>query len=231
MAQTVVLITGASKGIGLATARELARRGFHVVATARDNSRLETLASRHPENISIFPCDLSDKTSVEALARFLSDNGWMVSTLIHNAGALIRKTFFELDDNDWQYMWEVNLMSAVRLLRLVLPLMPPKSHVVTIGSMGGIQGSVKFAGLSAYSTSKGALSVFTECMAEELKEHHITVNCLCPGAVQTEMFTEAFPGFQAPVDPDQMAAFISDFALTAHGLMNGRVIPVALGNP
>lgn len=231
MAQTVVLITGASKGIGLATARDLASRGCHVVATARDKSRLEKLAAHDPENISIYPCDLSEKTAVEAMVRFIADNGWKVSTLIHNAGALVRKPFAKLDDNDWQYMWEVNLMSAVRLLRLVLPLMPPKSHVVTIGSMGGIQGSVKFAGLSAYSTSKGALSVFTECMAEELKDQQISVNCLCPGAVQTEMFAEAFPGFQAPVDPDQMGHFISDFALTAHGLMNGRVIPVALGNP
>lgn len=231
MAQTVVLITGASKGIGLATARELASRGCHVVATARDKNRLEKLAEGHPENISIYPCDLSDKNSVEAMAQFIADNGWMVSTLIHNAGALVRKPFNKLEDTDWQYMWEVNLMSVVRLLRCVLPLMPPKSHVVTIGSMGGVQGSVKFAGLSAYSTSKGALSVFTECMAEELKDQQISVNCLCPGAVQTEMFAEAFPGFQAPVDPDQMAAFITDFALKAHGLMNGRVLPVALGNP
>jgi NAD(P)-dependent dehydrogenase (short-subunit alcohol dehydrogenase family) len=97
--------------------------------------------------------------------------------------------------------------------------------------MGGFQGTVKFAGLTAYSTSKAALCSFTELFAEEYKESTIKMNCLCLGAAQTEMLEEAFPGYQAPVSAEKMAEFIADFALKGHQWMNGKIIPVSLSTP
>jgi short-subunit dehydrogenase len=97
--------------------------------------------------------------------------------------------------------------------------------------MGGFQGSMKFAGLSAYSTSKAALCSFTELFSEEYKDSTIAMNCLCLGSVQTEMLEEAFPGYQAPLNPEQISEYISDFTLSAHKFMKGKIIPLSLTNP
>jgi NAD(P)-dependent dehydrogenase (short-subunit alcohol dehydrogenase family) len=97
--------------------------------------------------------------------------------------------------------------------------------------MGGFQGSAKYKGLSYYSASKAALACLTECLANEFTEYGICINCLALGAVQTEMFDEAFPGYKAPVDAKQMAEFIAGFALTGHKFFNGKILPVAINNP
>ena len=97
--------------------------------------------------------------------------------------------------------------------------------------MGGFQGSLKFAGLTAYSTAKAALCAFTEMFAEEYKATNIHMNCLCLGAVQTEMLAQAFPGYEAPTSPEQMANFIANFAEHSGQLLNGKIIPVSASNP
>jgi NAD(P)-dependent dehydrogenase (short-subunit alcohol dehydrogenase family) len=106
-----------------------------------------------------------------------------------------------------------------------------KAHIVNISSMGGFQGTSKFPGLSAYSSSKAALSGLTECLAEELKDKNIAVNCLAIGAVQTEMLAKAFPGYKAPLSAKQMAEFICNFSLTGHLYFNGKIIPVSSTTP
>ncbi|MCC7302413.1 MAG: SDR family oxidoreductase [Bacteroidia bacterium] len=105
------------------------------------------------------------------------------------------------------------------------------AHIVNISSMGGITGTAKFAGLSAYSSSKGALSILTECLAVELQKKNISVNGIAPGAVQTEMLAQAFPGFKAPVNASQMGEFIADFTVNGHKYFNGKVLPVSLSTP
>ena len=97
--------------------------------------------------------------------------------------------------------------------------------------MGGFQGSVKFPGLSFYSASKAALACISECLAVELKEFEITVNCLALGSVQTEMLENAFTGYTAPVTASEMGKLIGDFALTGSRFYNGKIIPVALTTP
>jgi NAD(P)-dependent dehydrogenase (short-subunit alcohol dehydrogenase family) len=97
--------------------------------------------------------------------------------------------------------------------------------------MGGVQGSSKFAGLAAYSSSKGALITLTELLAEEFKETGPSFNALAFGAVQTEMLEEAFPGYIAPLSADQMGAYLLNFALTGHQFFNGKVLPVSSGTP
>ena len=104
-------------------------------------------------------------------------------------------------------------------------------HIVNISTMGGFQGTVKFPGLAAYSTSKAAVVSFTELFAEEYKDSKIKMNCLCLGAAQTEMLEEAFPGYKAPLSAAEMAEFISDFTRRSHHYMNGKVLPVSLTTP
>jgi len=112
-----------------------------------------------------------------------------------------------------------------------LPYLPKGSHVVTISSMGGVQGTMKFAGLSAYSSSKGAVITLSELLSEEYKDRGIAFNVLALGSVQTEMLAEAFPGYQAPVSAAEMATYIFDFTLTGHKFYNGKVLPVSSTTP
>ena len=97
--------------------------------------------------------------------------------------------------------------------------------------MGGVQGSLKFGGLAAYSSSKGALITLSELLAEEYKERGIIFNTLALGAVQTEMLTEAFPNYQANITPKQMARYIADFALNGTAIFNGKVLQVSNSTP
>lgn len=231
MSKKIILITGASRGIGYATASYLAKQKYKILATARSEDKLQELISSYPKRIDYVTSDLLDAASLQKLIDYMRDQKVQISALIHNAGGLVNKPFRELTDDDWNTMWNMNVMSAVRLLRALLPFFSKNAHIVTIGSMGGFQGSSKYEGLSAYSTSKGALSIWSECMATELHDLGISANCLCLGAVQTEMFKSAFPGLKAPVKPDEMAEFVGNFALNGHKYMNGKILPVALSNP
>lgn len=97
--------------------------------------------------------------------------------------------------------------------------------------MGGIQGSMKFAGLAAYSSSKGALITLTELLAEEYKENGPAFNVLALGAVQTEMLEEAFPGYRAPLSAIEMAEYIRNFSLTGSKYYNGKILQVSNSTP
>ena len=142
------------------------------------------------------------------------------------------KPFTELTHEDLSSCYQVNVIGVIETVQAAVSKMEVNGgHIVNISSMGGFQGSVKFAGLSAYSTSKAAVCSFTELFAEEYKESKIKTNCLCLGAAQTEMLEEAFPGYQAPVSAEKMAEFIADFSLNAQQWINGKIIPVSLSTP
>ncbi len=220
------LVTGASRGIGKEVVRALAQAGHHVIASARTRAHLDELTLEYPGSVEAMPGDLGTKTGCEAFNGVGPLDGW-----VHAAGYLQAKPFHELTDEDWQTMWEVNVMSAVRLARLLESSFQPGSHVVFIGSMGGVQGSSKYPSLSAYSTTKGAISVLTECLSTEWADKRISVNCLALGAVQTDMLAQAFPGYQAPVSAEQMGRYIGTFLTDAGFLYNGKILPVALNNP
>lgn len=232
-----VIIAGASKGIGKALSLRFAQSTIKKILLLSRNEFLlkeltEELKKINP-NIEVHYLSLDlIKTDFNDLHKILYD--WKnVDILINNAGLLIHKPFEEIKDHEWLESLQVNLMGPVKLIRHLLPLLKksPKPHVVNISSMGGFQGSSKFQGLSSYSSSKAALANLTECLAEEYKEDHIFFNCLALGAVQTEMLELAFPGYKAPVTPEQMADYIYDFSTKAHYLMNGKIIPVSLSTP
>ena len=133
--------------------------------------------------------------------------------------------------DDFETVYKTNVFGVAELTRVVVPFMKNHSHVVTISSMGGVQGSMKFPGLAAYSSSKGAVITLTELLAEEYKEQGISFNVLALGAVQTEMLAEAFPGYKAPTTALEMANYIYEFALTGNKFYNGKLLQVSSTTP
>lgn len=225
------IVTGASRGIGFEISKQLAQKGHQVIAVARSADLLQKLEKTAPEEITAKPTDLTEQEDVSKLIDFIHDKFGQVDILINNAGALINKTFAELTLDDWRSQIESNLISAVHITKQLLPFFTEDAHILNISSMGGFQGSSKFPGLSAYSVSKGALSILTECLAAELSEQSMNVNALCLGAVQTEMLEQAFPGIEAPVTAHEMGEYIADFALNGSAFYNGKILPVALEDP
>ena len=233
-----IVITGASKGIGFEAAKHLAAAGDHtIVAIARNEENLKQLknACLH-ENIKakVFPIqfDLGVLNGIETLLvkqilAFIPN----VDILINNAGVLVNKPFAETSLEDIQETISTNYLAPSILIRALLPHFASGAHVVNISSMGGFQGSAKFAGLSAYSAAKGAIAVLTECLAEEYKDSGFRFNCLAFGAVNTEMFRMAFPGHTAPLEPGEMGKYVADFALNQARYFNGKVIPVSSATP
>ena len=184
-----------------------------------------------PGKIVPIACDLSESAdSFTSLKKQILEHMDRVDVLINNAGYLVNKPFEEIEEPDMEQVFNVNLFGIIKLTQILLSSMggANRSHIVNIGSMGGYQGSAKFAGLSLYSASKGAVATLSECMAEEFKEKNIAVNCLALGAVQTEMLSKAFPGYEAPLQPADMAKYIAEFAVNGMQHFNGVVIPVSL---
>lgn len=223
-----VIITGTSRGIGFELAKHFAQNNYSVLAISRNTKTIDAL---NITNIKTFGIDLSKEEDVNKFANYLTQNQIVVSGLIHNAGKLVNKPFGELSQQDFKDVYQVNVFSIALLTQKVIPFLTEKSHVVTISSMGGVNGSLKFPGLAAYSSSKGAVITLSELLAEEYKEQKISFNVLALGAVQTEMLQEAFPGYQAPIGPNQMAEYIYDFTINGHKYYNGKVLEVSTTNP
>ena len=222
-----IIITGTSRGIGLELALQFANAGHNVLAISRKIS--EKLANN--SNITCLSVDLSEEKELSKVANFLSNSLINIDVVIHNAGALLFKPFAETSQADFEYIYKVNVFGVANLTRICLPLLQKGSHVVTISSMGGIQGSMKFAGLSAYSSSKGAVITLSELLAEEYKEQGIAFNVLALGSVNTEMLQEAFPGYEAPLSAAEMADYIVNFALTGNKFYNGKFLQVSSSTP
>ena len=223
-----IIITGTSRGIGFELVQQLASQGHNILALSRHTAPIEAL--KLPK-VHCFPFDITLATDREAVAQFVKEQWQKVDILIHNAGKLINKPFEALTETDFLEVYKVNVFGVAHLTQQLLPFMEKGAHVVSISSMGGIQGSLKFGGLAAYSSSKGALITLSELLAEEYKERGIVFNTLALGAVQTEMLTEAFPDYKANITPQQMARYIANFALNGGEVFNGKVLQVANTTP
>lgn len=223
-----VIITGTSRGIGFEMAKQFANNNFQVLALSRNTDPLSELG--HP-NIKTISVDLSNSSECSQVKAFLESEWKEVDILIHNAGFLINKPFENLTKKDFHSVYEVNVFGVAELTQICIPYLKSGSHVVTISSIGGVQGSLKFPGLAAYSSAKGAVITLSELLAEEYKDRGIAFNVLALGAVQTEMLEEAFPGYQAPVSATEMADYIFNFSTTANKFYNGKVLSVSGSNP
>ena len=222
-----IIVTGTSRGIGYELALQFANAGHQVLAISRKIP--QTLLAH--QNVTCLSVDLSDETALQEVDSFLSSTWKKVDAVVHNAGALLLKPFAETTQADFKSIYKVNVFAVANLTRICLPYLQRGSHVVTISSIGGVRGSLKFAGLAAYSSSKGAVITLTELLAEEYKEQGISFNVLALGSVQTEMLNEAFPGYQAPISAEGMATYIYDFTLNGNKYFNGKVLEVSSTNP
>ncbi|EKT4497982.1 SDR family oxidoreductase [Flavobacterium psychrophilum] len=222
-----IIITGTSRGIGYELALQFANAGHNVLAISRKTP--QTLIDNN--NVTCLSVDLSNEEALQEVEKFLSQTWKKVDIIVHNAGSLLLKPFGEITSQEFENIYKVNVFGVANLTRICLPYLQKGSHVVTISSMGGIQGSMKFAGLAAYSSSKGAVITLSELLAEEYKEKGISFNVLALGSVNTEMLQEAFPGYQAPLSATEMADYIYNFALTGHKYYNGRVMQVSTTTP
>ena len=223
-----IIITGTSRGIGFELVHLLANQGHNVLALSRNAQPVSNL---HFDNIESIAFDLGKKEDYKKVEDYVSENWKQVDVLINNAGALLNKPFAETTMEDFEHVYKTNVFGVAEMTRRVIPFMKKESHVITISSMGGVQGSVKFPGLSAYSSSKGAVVTLTELLAEEYKETGPSFNVLALGAVQTEMLEEAFPGYQAPTTALEMAKYIADFSLNGNKYYNGKMLQVSNSTP
>ena len=220
-----IWITGASRGIGYSTAQLFLEMGHRVVILTRNTQAVEGLSALYPETLYICTTDL--------LALEMSEYpDFPVDILINNAGALVNRPFSDITKEDLMKVYGTNVFGPIQLIQNLMPKFSSDAHIVNISSVGGVTGSVKFPGLSAYSSSKGAMTILTECLQAEFGDSTSwSFNCLALGAVQTEMLEEAFPGYVAPIDAAAMAAYICGFSLNNHRVMRGRVVEVAMSTP
>ena len=233
-----ILITGASSGIGYHTVKQFSKDlGNTVIAISRDASKLESLRleclKENGSKIIVIPCDLSKTDSYTQLHGTINSHITHLDILINNAGYLVNKPFLKISGKELLDCYSVNVFAPFMLIQALLPLLikSVQAQIINVGSMGGMNATSKFAGLSAYSSSKGALSILSECLAEDFKEYNIRVNCLAIGSVNTEMLKRAFPLFIAPHEATEMADFIVNFATKAAPFFNGKTIPVSSSSP
>ena len=217
-------ITGASRGIGLATAEEFLSNGWNVVVLTRNIAPLAELKAIYTSQLYLVAFDVTHSDTA-----LLPD--YPVDVLLNNAGTIVNKAFENITQRELEYSYQTNVFGPFLLIQALMKRFTPTAHIINISSIGGVQGSVKFPGLTSYSSSKGALVVLTECLQCEFQETQWSFNCLALGAVQTEMLETAFPGYKAKVTSKDLSPYIFNFATTAHQVMKGKVIPVSLSTP
>jgi len=222
-----VIITGTSSGIGYELVKIFSEKNYEVLALSRDNSKLR---SQNLSGVTSINFDLTDYENYAELDEYLKSFK-KIDVLINNAGFLVNKDFEKTTIEDFKNIYSVNVFSVAMLIKYTIQYMCINSSIVNISSIGGIQGSVKFPGLSAYSSSKGALNILTEMLAEEYKDKNIHFNTLALGSVQTKMLEKAFPGFNALTSAKEMANYIFKFSTDEYKLFNGKIIPVSSSTP
>lgn len=226
-----IIITGASRGIGRELAKIHLSNGNNVLAVSRNGEKLQEL--KYYENNSEFrflALDLADYDGLIQITEFISD--WnQIDILYNNAGLLVSKPFTEINETDIDYSIAVNYKGPFRMIQLVLEKMNSNSHIVNITTMGAVQGSLKFPGLAAYSSSKAGLVTLTELLAQEFTIDQPRINVVALGAVQTEMLEEAFPGYIAPISAEKTAEYLYEFGLKGHHFQNGKIIQLSTSTP
>ena len=222
-----IVITGTSSGIGLELAKFFIKSKHNVLAISRNNSELRKL---NLKGLYAVDFDITNYERYDSLNKYLN-NFENVDVLINNAGLLVNKPFEDTSLEDFQRVYSTNVFSVAMLTKFLIKRMNNRSNVVNISSIGGVEGTLKFPGLAAYSSSKGALNILTEMLAEEYKEQGIHFNSLALGSVQTKMLNKAFPGFKASTSAKDMADYIYNFAMEGHKLINGKVISISSSTP
>jgi 3-oxoacyl-[acyl-carrier protein] reductase len=229
-----VIITGASKGLGFALVQEFLKSStLIVIACARTHPKsIKMLEQQYSKRLLYFTADITHTNAITLILDNIKLLRLKPQIVINNAAALLQKSFLKTELHDITQLFTVNVFAPIILIQALIAQHSKTAplHIINIASMGGIQGSMKFSGLSIYASTKAALIGLTECIAEEFKNYNVRCNAIALGATQTEMFSKAFPDFKAPVKPLQVAQWICMFAL-APAVINGKIIPLAVSTP
>ena len=237
---SVALVTGASSGIGAATAIAFAEAGWDVMAAGRDEGRLEELADVS-DNIVIWAGELAESEECEELVADTIDEFGSLDCLVNSAGILLRGDALETSDDDWRDTLTINLDVPFYLSRAAIPqLQKSAGSIVNISSYWGIRAGKRAA---AYCASKGGLIMLTKALAVDTAADGIRVNAICPGGVDTPMLaagaeetgqdTEEFLQTIAEYSPsgrittpEEVAGLVLFLAGDGAGQINGTAIPV-----
>ena len=220
-----IVVTGTSSGIGNQICIQAAKMNFHVISVSRNIEPLKDIGG-----IESFAIDITNKDSVDEFITNLKSKKIKIDILINNAGYLVSELFGDTTYDSFKKTFDVNVFGLAEITRSLIPIINSDGHVINISSIGGVNGSKKFPGLSAYSSSKAAVIALTEVLAEE-HQNGPSFNVLALGAVQTKMLKEAFPDYNADTKPEEMAKYILDFAINGNKLFNGKLISVSNSNP
>lgn len=183
----IALVTGGSRGIGLATAKILSENGSTVVITAKDEKRLENAVKEIPNAIGI-AADIRNTNDVKNVVSKIIEKFGKLDILVNNAGIFPKiKKLHEIDEDEWNEVLDVNLTGQFRFTKEAIPhLQKTCGSIINISSDAGIKAYQGF-NADAYSASKAALILLTKCWALEYSKDKIRVNCICPGVVDTDM--------------------------------------------
>ena len=227
----VALITGGGRGIGAATAEALARKGAEVIVASRTEAELTaTVAALRAAGLktSLIVLDVADDAAVAAAFSRIAREFGRLDILVNNAALLLSGPFAEMAMSDWDRLLAVNLRGAVLCARQAFRLMRDSGgSIVNVSSLGGLSGTDKFPGYTAYTVSKFAITGLTEALAAEGRECHIRVNGVAPGAVDTVMLRQAAPHLRTctgPADIAKVIAFLCDPAES--GCMTGAMLAI-----
>ena len=207
-----IVVTGTSSGIGHQICIQAAKMNFHVISVSRNIEPLKDIGG-----IESFAIDITNKDSVDEFIANLKSRKIKIDILINNAGYLVSELFGDTTYDSFKKTFDVNVFGLAEITRSLIPIINSDGHVINISSIGGVNGSKKFPGLSAYSSSKAAVIALTEVLAEEY-QNGPSFNVLALGAVQTKMLKEAFPDYNADTKPEEMAKYILDFAINGNKL-------------
>ena len=239
--QNIAVVTGASSGIGAATARRLATEGFHVVAAARRADRLEDLVKEIGPAATAVECDVTSDASVANLAARTQELGGPVTLLVNNAGGAQGLDPVATGSvADWQWMYDVNVLGTLRVTQALVPALEASGHgaIVTVGSTAAF---IVYEGGGGYSAAKHAQNALVGTLRLELSGKPIRVMEIDPGMVRTDEFSlKRFGGDQAradaiyegvkePLTADDIADCIAFMATRAHHVNIDRLVirPIA----
>jgi NAD(P)-dependent dehydrogenase (short-subunit alcohol dehydrogenase family) len=226
----LAVVTGASRGIGAATAVAVAAAGAHVVLAARDPQALAAVAGRIRDaggQATPVPTDVSDEAAVERLFATAARAG-RLDALICLAGVLTPAPFAETTQALWAETLGVNLTGTFRCCRAAFIAMAQAGggRILTVGSLSGVYATEKFPGLAAYNVSKFGVIGLTEAIAVEGRQHGISAVCLSPGAVDTEMLRRANPALRPGLTPGDVAELIVALLDSPLAAVSGANIPL-----
>jgi len=215
-----VLITGGGSGIGAACAAEFLRRDRSVVIVGRRASRLKAGA-----RTLALAGDVGDEAFARRAFATARRRFGAVDILVNNAAFLVKNNFIDTTAAEWDEVMRTNLRGPFLFSREFLR--KPGRTIVNIGSLGGVQGTAKFPGLSAYTVSKYGITGLTAALAVEARPLGVAVFCVAPGAVDTAMLRKAAPGLKAGAVPADIARVVADLAESdSADLLSGSVIPL-----